>query len=208
MSAIVWTDSMLDMLRAEFPTSLNKKLSCKIGVSVRTMIRKARELGLEKVETFMTDNQKEIIDAIKFGQRVSHNTGWHKTQFQKGCNPNEYSFKPGHINNKELMGEERFRLMINKAVQTRLQTIKMERARAAFGLPQKTRLRVEKQSKRKIGQNYYLRKRGYILDVKNGIAYYTESTQRCKRIENKQQYFKFKCETEREEYNENMGGKR
>lgn len=45
---IYWSTSMLDYLRKHYPTTLNEELAGCLGVSQRTMIRKARELGLEK----------------------------------------------------------------------------------------------------------------------------------------------------------------
>lgn len=45
---IYWTKDMLDYLRYHFATTLNEELAGCIGVSQRTMLRKARELGLKK----------------------------------------------------------------------------------------------------------------------------------------------------------------
>ena len=47
-TSIFWNKDMLDYLRQHFPTSLNEELAGCLGVSVRTLIRKARELGLSK----------------------------------------------------------------------------------------------------------------------------------------------------------------
>lgn len=56
---IVWTPLMIDMLRRDFPTSLNEELSGAIGVSVRTMTRKARELGIYKDPSWLHEKWKE-----------------------------------------------------------------------------------------------------------------------------------------------------
>jgi hypothetical protein len=71
----------------------------------------------------------------------------------------------------------------------------MERARALFGLEQKTRLRVKKQPLKKIQTRYYLRKRGYIIDDPAFVAYYDENTRRALKIEarpKQQRYYDFK----------------
>ena len=47
-SRIYWDGNMISMLKRHFATTLNYELAELIGVSVRTMLRKARELGLEK----------------------------------------------------------------------------------------------------------------------------------------------------------------
>lgn len=46
--SIHWSKDMLDYLRRNFPTMLNQELAECLGVSQSTMIRKAREMGLEK----------------------------------------------------------------------------------------------------------------------------------------------------------------
>ena len=46
--AFFWSPQMLDYLQRHFPTTLNEELAGIFGVSSRTLLRKARELGLEK----------------------------------------------------------------------------------------------------------------------------------------------------------------
>ena len=45
---IFWSPSMISYLQKHFPTTKNKELAEELGVSPRTMIRKAREMGLQK----------------------------------------------------------------------------------------------------------------------------------------------------------------
>ena len=45
---IHWNGNMISFLRRHFATTLNEEMADCLGVSMRTMIRKARELGLEK----------------------------------------------------------------------------------------------------------------------------------------------------------------
>ncbi len=47
-TSIFWSEQMLSYLRKNFATTLNEELAEWLGVSTRTMIRKARELGLSK----------------------------------------------------------------------------------------------------------------------------------------------------------------
>ena len=56
-----------------------------------------------------------------------------------------------------------------------------------MGVPQKTKMKVTRTPTEKIQLRYYLKKRGYIIDEVTCTAYYTEETQRAKRIEAKQQ---------------------
>lgn len=59
---IGWSGSMLAELRRLFPVTKNEEIAGVLGVSVRTMIRKARELGLKKDDGWLSgvwdDNRK------------------------------------------------------------------------------------------------------------------------------------------------------
>ena len=52
-SRIYWDGNMLSLLRRHFATTLNYELAELIGVSERTMLRKARELGMEKDQKWL-----------------------------------------------------------------------------------------------------------------------------------------------------------
>lgn len=96
---LVWTEQMLKLLRDYYPTMINYSLSRLIGVSQRTMIRKARELGLEKTDDFMEINRKSIRDSISAGLKRH---GPQPTHFQKGVRANpEGEFKPGYRESPE-----------------------------------------------------------------------------------------------------------
>lgn len=58
-TSIFWSEQMLAYLKDNFATSLNDDLSDWLGVSVRTMLRKARELGLSKDTAWLSSVWKE-----------------------------------------------------------------------------------------------------------------------------------------------------
>lgn len=97
---IYWTRRMLDDLKQLFPTTKNEEMAGILGVSVRTAIRKARELGLRKSPEWQhAINMSHVRMAHLEGMRL----GW-PSQFKKGehfCPENEY--KKGH----QLSPEER-----------------------------------------------------------------------------------------------------
>ena len=96
---IVWTPQQLKLLRDFFPTMFNKPLAKWIGVSMRTMIRKARELGLEKKPGFLNERRKDIQALAADGLRNTKNV---RTRFKKGVRNNPAGeFKPGHVESPE-----------------------------------------------------------------------------------------------------------
>lgn len=50
---IFWSPQMIADLKRYFPTTLNEELAGILNVSPRTMVRKARELGLEKDKVWL-----------------------------------------------------------------------------------------------------------------------------------------------------------
>lgn len=87
---IIWTDEQLKLLRTFFPTMFNRALAKWIGVSMRTMIRKARELGLEKKPGFLDERRRDISRLAGEAIRRSDHKN---TRFKKGIrnNPPENS---------------------------------------------------------------------------------------------------------------------
>lgn len=91
MTAVVWTPEMVKLLKSFYPTMMNRDLAKLLGVSMRTTIRKARELGLEKVPDFF-ELKREQINA-RSGPK-----GPTRTSFKKGEHRNpDGEFKPGHV---------------------------------------------------------------------------------------------------------------
>lgn len=89
---IFWNTQMLDYLRRHFPTSLNEELAECLGVSQRTMIRKARELGLEKDPRWLREIWEE---RRRLAHVISKRKGY-PGGFQKGQRANpDGEFKPG-----------------------------------------------------------------------------------------------------------------
>lgn len=95
---IYWDRRMLDELKRLFPTTKNDDLAEILGVSQRTIIRKARELGLEKDSAWMHDIVMRHQKMASFESRRKGYPG----HFKKGehiCPENE--FKPGHKESEE-----------------------------------------------------------------------------------------------------------
>lgn len=95
---IAWSKDMLDYLKQHFATTLNEDLAGCLGVSQRTMIRKARELGLEKDPEWLSaiwDERRTLA------QIVSKSKGY-PGGFKKGVRYNpDGEFKKGHVESDE-----------------------------------------------------------------------------------------------------------
>jgi hypothetical protein len=96
---IFWNTQMLDYLRRHFPTTLNEELAGCLGVSPRTMIRKARELGLEKDPEWLSAVWEE---RRKLAHVISKRKGY-PGGFKKGERANPAGeFKAGEPRSEEM----------------------------------------------------------------------------------------------------------
>lgn len=173
-------------LLKHFKHTKNAEVAAHLGISQSKMHRIVRELGLKKSPQFMRKCQAETTAAAK----ESHLRNG--TFPPKGyVIPNRYTFPKG-VSNVERFGKRKEAERIRKSTESREKTRKSERARATFGLPQRTKLRVIPIPRAKVYLRWYLKSRGYILDEIARVAYYNENTKRGKRIEEKpQRWYKF-----------------
>ena len=89
---------MLDYLKQNFATTMNEELAGCLGVSTRTMIRKARELGLEKDKAWLASVWEE---RRKMATVESKRKGY-PGGFPKGVrNYPDGEFKKGHVESDE-----------------------------------------------------------------------------------------------------------
>lgn len=90
---IYWSRQMLDDLRSMYATTLNAELAHILGVSTRTVIRKARELGLEKDMEWLRGVYRENVRVAHCLNKVRGNSG----MFKKGVRSSpDTEFKPGN----------------------------------------------------------------------------------------------------------------
>lgn len=131
---IKWTPAMVQQLTNRFPVEFTKDVAASLGVSPRTAVRKARELGIEKVPDFLVTRKIEIQQMAAEGCRRAFNpTRWKKgsqagkaTQFRKG-NTSPLKVRPD---------------IVEKVRQKRNAAIARDRRRIRLGLPQLTRIKL------------------------------------------------------------------
>ena len=145
-------------MEEHFAHTKNEEVACHLRVSLRTAVRLAREMGLEKSAEFVRAMQANAVKHAVRANRGQGNAG--KANLLKYGEA--YQFKPG-IGNKDRLSAEALSEMYRRSAETRKRTVMAERRRVAFGLEQKTGLRVIKAPKAKICLRHKLRKRGYVV---------------------------------------------
>lgn len=97
-TSIHWSRDMLDYLKQHYATTLNEELAGCLGVSSRTMIRKARELGLEKDEVWLRGVYEERRRMAMSAWKRKGKPGG----FKKGVRSSPSTeFKKGHTESEE-----------------------------------------------------------------------------------------------------------
>ena len=166
-------------LVAHFRHTTNPEIARRLGISETTMHRFARKLGLTKSRQHMRKTQRNAADKAK----ASHlRNGTYPPKGYIIPRSEEFRFKAG-VTPVERLGKRKERKRIERSAESRRRTLRDERARALFGVPRKTRLRVVRTPRGKIEHRWYLKSRGYLLDERELIAYWTPETRRATILE-------------------------
>lgn len=166
-------------LVAHFRHTTNPEIARRLGISETTMHRFARKLGLTKSRQHMRKIQRNAADRAK----ESHlRNGTYPPKGYIIPRSEEFRFKAG-VTPVERLGKRKERKRVERSAESRRKTFREEKARALFGVPRKTGLRVVREPRGKTRQRWYLRKRGYIIDEANLIAYWTDETRRATILE-------------------------
>lgn len=168
-------------LKKMYRNTKNDEIMLKLNISFGTLHRTARALGLTKTKRFMRGCQRDTAARAR-ESHIIHGTYPPKGYIIHGSE--RYRFKPGETPLQRL-GARKERRRVEKSAESRRQTLREERARRLFGVPQRTRLRVLNRGHRFHHSVWYLRSRGYEVDVRNLVAYYYDDTRRCPVLEKK-----------------------
>lgn len=132
---VFWSDDKLELLKTKFATTFNKDLAAYLGCGWRTVIRKARELGLEKEAGFLDKNRPEIVKRIFKVRRPNATKGMKGWQVPGG---EQFQYKQGHIPASKTNPE-----VVKRLHASRNETIRRERLRVKLGLEPLTKLKIK-----------------------------------------------------------------
>ena len=80
---IHWSEPMIQKLRRLFPTTKNEDIAIELGVSVRTLIRQARALGLMKSPEWMAEHSRQNCRIMRILNKCRGNSGMFKKGVRK-----------------------------------------------------------------------------------------------------------------------------
>lgn len=172
-SKIILSEAEQQWMRKNFGTTKNADIADHLGISPRTVVRIARDMGLNKTSDFTKAMQQNAADcAAKANRGVGNRGKENLLRYGKA-----YQFKKGE-RQKDKMSAEAFDAMHRHIGEQRKKTFKAEKRRVLFGLEQKTKLRVVQASKEKICLRNGLRRKDYEIARASNEAFITAATHR------------------------------
>ena len=177
--AIILTDQQEAWLQKHFKHTKNEQIAAKLNVSLRSVNRLAERRGLTKSKQFIRKCQEESTAKMN------------KIMLERGLYPpkgyiiprsEEFRFKKGE-KPIDRLGAKREAERVARCAQSRKETFRLERARALYGLPRQTKLKVVQRPRKQVYIRYYLRKLGYIVERGSNVAYYNNQTKRSPKLE-------------------------
>ena len=170
---IIFTEEDRNWMSEHFANMKNDEVASHFGVSVRAAVRLAREMGLEKSAEFVRAMQANAVHHAARVNRGQGNAGkGNLLKYGKA-----YRFKPG-IGNRDHVPLDARPEMHRRRAESLKRLVIAERRRVAFGLEQKTALRVVRAPRPKVLLRYKLRKHGYTIARASNDATITTDTRR------------------------------
>ncbi|MGP1437175.1 MAG: hypothetical protein ACTTKN_11245 [Phocaeicola sp.] len=175
--ATIWNDDKINFLVKHYANISNRKLADTLGVSVPSIKNKSRELGLTK-----TCAKRKLFPSIEANiLRMSENSSYRSVADKLNVSVtsvhttvNEATAN-GH---QKRTKEETLKIMS----ETRVRLIKKERARAVFGLEQKTKLKLFP-NKQKYKLRERLKRSRYDVERNGTDVYIDDETRRHAKVE-------------------------
>lgn len=179
-----WTAAMDEVLIAGLGHRFNADLAQELGVSVRSVIRRYRELNIRRPADFHAATAGRRAERISAGLVGKPNKGQIK--------PGEHRNRKGEFGHGRVISREARMRGVARGVARRKETFRRERIRERYGLQRLTKLNVNEPTPKAYYRRCYLRKNGYKVERSSYIAYYDENTTRRPNFEAKCRNFEFR----------------
>ena len=169
----------------------NDDIMQKFGIGESTLHSVARKHGLKKTRQFTKKCQQ---NAANIGAEVCREWGVYEQNAEyarqqwverkaSGEPMSRWRCLQKGESNKTRLSKKRYAECIQKARTTRNETIRKEKMRINWGLPQKTKLKLVSGGRQRAIHRHLFRKKNYIVDRGDNWVYYDAETQRSAKME-------------------------
>ena len=188
------TEKEIKWIVKHYQHTKNNDIMQRFGIGESTLHRVARKHGLRKSRQQTNKTQRNATEAAhyvcrKYGiyEETSRRMKQKMAELSARGERIPGSFKPGE-SNKDRLSPKKFRECVEKTRRKRNETIRKDRIRLHFGMPQVSKMHLtydgynERHHKKAIHRNLF-RKYNYIVDRGSDDIYYDEETERRPRME-------------------------
>ncbi len=185
---ITLTPQQTAWLIAHFKHTKNEVICAKLGISLPSMQRIKRDLGLSKSRQFMHKMQANATAHAQVAIANEDEEAKERRRQQGRINGQKGRFKPGVYSLRNKSPEELADIR-RRTSKTWRETRRKDEIRLNWGYPQETkfhfaRINDREQNLRLCQLRHYLRKKGYDIPQRSGmVAYITDRTTRSARCE-------------------------
>ena len=183
------TEKEVAWIARHYQHTKNEDILRKFGIGECLLHRIARKYGLKKSRQFMkkvvdANNKSAIAVCREYGlyEKNAESARRQWAEYNAKGKPHNMGFQKGQ-SNKDRFGEKRFSEIIAKATATRNETIRKERMRIRWGLPQKTNMKLVGGGRKRTIYKYLFKKRNYIVERGSTDIYYDDLTKRSPTME-------------------------
>src|SRR3972149_4464350 len=127
----VWTKKMIEKITKDYPVRFTMEIAKELHLSYRTIIRAARQFGINKDPGFLEINKDKIQALAKAALPENPNKGNKNFRI---ANYEAHQFRPG---------QKQLNINYSLIHEKRNATIRKERLRLKYGLPPQTKLRLK-----------------------------------------------------------------
>lgn len=174
---VVLTDKQVDWLKKHYKHTRNLDIQEKLNIGDGTLHRLARKYGLKKTKQFIRKIREEAkVKAMEVVKNYN--------LMPKGYKPDHLGqYRRTGISNVKYFGKKKWEDMKRRSHASRNETIRMERIRIKWGLPQKTNLVLKDNSRLASCHRFLFKKKGYITYRGDPHVYYDKNTERSETME-------------------------
>ena len=165
-------------LKVHYADTSNEECAKHLGCGWRTVVRRARRMGLAKSQSFMEQSWRKGVEAMRIMNSGEGNRGKNNIVIHGA----KYRFKKGE-NYKSRCTPEQWAELHRKGLETRKAIIRSERARISWGFEQKTKMRLVRQPQPWVYYRCVMKRRGYVVTRGSRVVCYNENTNRSAIVE-------------------------
>lgn len=167
---------------AHYQHTRNADIMERLCIGESQLHRLARRYGLKKTVRFMKKMQRETTASAyeacrTYGIYEQTAEEMRRKQRERKERGEAVGFQKG-VSCAQRFGKRRWKKMCERATAKRNETIRRDRLRIKWGLPQISRLKLVSAGKKAASYRHILKRKGYIVERGSVRVYYDESTQR------------------------------